>query len=112
MVWYQSESFLYKLIKTFVERNKKLEVFIRRSGKVGGSRNFSRRVYGTYRKLASEHFWRKRDDALENLLFAELSKQEDLLPHLNVVPKLNFKANQYIEMIDWLKCDVTETQII
>ncbi|GBM01118.1 hypothetical protein AVEN_27220-1 [Araneus ventricosus] len=27
---------------------------------------------------------------------------------LFVVPKLNFKANQYIDMIDWFKCDVTE----
>ncbi|GBO24568.1 hypothetical protein AVEN_431-1 [Araneus ventricosus] len=34
MVRYQKESFLYKLVKTFVERNKKLEVFIRRSGKL------------------------------------------------------------------------------
>ncbi|GBL62145.1 hypothetical protein AVEN_225590-1 [Araneus ventricosus] len=28
-----------------------------------------------------------------------------------VVSKLNFKANQYIDMIDWLKCDVTEPPI-
>lgn len=27
-----------------------------------------------------------------------------------VVPKLNFKANQYIDMIDWFKCDVTDSQ--
>ncbi|GBM29130.1 hypothetical protein AVEN_40137-1 [Araneus ventricosus] len=25
--------------------------------------------------------------------------------------KLNFKANQYIDMIDWFKCDVTEPQL-
>ncbi|GBN44838.1 hypothetical protein AVEN_142295-1 [Araneus ventricosus] len=28
-----------------------------------------------------------------------------------VVPKLNFKAKQYIDMIDWFKCDVTEPPI-
>ncbi|GBO17472.1 hypothetical protein AVEN_199727-1, partial [Araneus ventricosus] len=28
-----------------------------------------------------------------------------------VVPKLNFKANQYIDMIDWFKCDVAEPSI-
>ncbi|GBM45722.1 hypothetical protein AVEN_162190-1 [Araneus ventricosus] len=28
-----------------------------------------------------------------------------------VVPKLNFKANQYIDMIDWFKCDDTEPPI-
>lgn len=27
-----------------------------------------------------------------------------------VVPKVNFKANQYIDMIDWFKCDVTDSQ--
>ncbi|GBM51875.1 hypothetical protein AVEN_186167-1 [Araneus ventricosus] len=28
-----------------------------------------------------------------------------------VVPKLKFKANQHINMIDWFKCDVTEPPI-
>ncbi|GBN64214.1 hypothetical protein AVEN_14000-1 [Araneus ventricosus] len=55
MVQYQNESFLYKWIKTFVERNKKLEVFIRRSKKGGGSCNFSQRFYGKSRKPDAEH---------------------------------------------------------
>ncbi|GBO11158.1 hypothetical protein AVEN_51075-1 [Araneus ventricosus] len=29
-----------------------------------------------------------------------------------VVPKLNFKANQSLDMIDWFKCFVTEPRII
>ncbi|GBM36889.1 hypothetical protein AVEN_14879-1 [Araneus ventricosus] len=28
-----------------------------------------------------------------------------------VVPKINFKANQHIEMIDWFKCDFTQPPI-
>ncbi|GBN25375.1 hypothetical protein AVEN_61755-1 [Araneus ventricosus] len=28
-----------------------------------------------------------------------------------VVPKLNFKVKQYIDVIDWFKCDVTEPPI-
>ncbi|GBM19097.1 hypothetical protein AVEN_236917-1 [Araneus ventricosus] len=28
-----------------------------------------------------------------------------------VIPKLNLKANRYINMIDWFKCDVTEPPI-
>ncbi|GBN04612.1 hypothetical protein AVEN_214982-1 [Araneus ventricosus] len=28
-----------------------------------------------------------------------------------VVPKLNFETKQYIDMIDWFKCDVTEPPI-
>ncbi|GBM14185.1 hypothetical protein AVEN_61002-1 [Araneus ventricosus] len=81
MVQYQNESFLYKWIKAFGERNQKLEFFIRRSEKGDGSCNFSQRFYGTSRKPAAEHV----GDAFENLLFAGLSRQEDLLPQLNVV---------------------------
>ncbi|GBN12568.1 hypothetical protein AVEN_93077-1 [Araneus ventricosus] len=29
-----------------------------------------------------------------------------------VVPKLNFKANQYIKLIDWFNCDITEPPFI
>ncbi|GBM43350.1 hypothetical protein AVEN_166095-1 [Araneus ventricosus] len=84
MIQYQNESFLYKWIKTFVQRNQKLEIFIRRSEKGGGSCNFSQRFYGTSRKPCAEHVG-GRDDTFENFVFAGLPRQDDLLPQLNVV---------------------------
>ncbi|GBN27947.1 hypothetical protein AVEN_147944-1 [Araneus ventricosus] len=81
MAQYQNESFLYKWIKSFIERNQKLEVYIRRSEEGGGSCNFSQCFYGTSEKPAAEHV----GDTLESLLFAGLSRQDDVLPQLNVV---------------------------
>ncbi|GBM36184.1 hypothetical protein AVEN_218204-1 [Araneus ventricosus] len=51
-----------------------------------------------------------REPAVRRIIKARGSSSTAEHRHF-VVPKLNFKGNQYIDMIYWFKCDVTEPQL-
>ncbi|GBO31740.1 hypothetical protein AVEN_89920-1 [Araneus ventricosus] len=76
--------------------------------------------------ISSNAFMAHPENLLQNMLVEErrhirelavrrIIKARESSPTVDrrrlVVPKLNFKANQYIDMIDWFKCDVTEPPI-
>ncbi|GBM20948.1 hypothetical protein AVEN_253740-1 [Araneus ventricosus] len=100
--------------KHLLERNQKLEVFIRRPEKGGESCNFSQRFMSHPEYLLLSMLAEERRHIRElgvRRIIKERGSSSTVERRRFVIPKLNFKANQYIDMIDWLKCDVTEPLI-
>ncbi|GBM89665.1 hypothetical protein AVEN_2284-1 [Araneus ventricosus] len=115
MVQYQNESFLYKWIKIYVERNKKnsrylsddlkkvVDPVISCNAFMVNPENLMLSMLADERRHIREHAVRRSIKAIGYSSTVER--------RCFVFPKLNFKANQYIYMIDWFKCDVTEPPI-